>query len=103
MKIGKILRATGIAIVAATLAGCVEDTGSTGGSGLSGTQAQFDGMVSPCIAQAERMTGAYGRVSVLDRIQTGGGPILTLNAAGAKYTCRLEDDGTVTVFSEFAN
>lgn len=80
------------------------DSGVAGGDGLSGTQAQFDSMVSPCIAQASRLTGAsQGSISILDRIRTGGGPILTLSAAGAKYTCRLEDDRRVTVFSEFAN
>lgn len=88
------------------LAGCVEDTGgsSAPNDGLSGTQSQFDGMTGPCIDQAARMTGvSRGSVTILDRIRTGGGPILTLNAGGAKYTCRLENDGSVTVFSEFAN
>ncbi len=94
-----------LASAAAALAGCVETGGGSGGdTGLSGTQSQFDAMVSPCISQASRLTGvSQGSVTILDRIQTGGGPILTLDAAGAKYTCRLEDDGTVTVFSEFAN
>jgi len=61
-------------------------------------------MTDPCIAQASRLTGAsQGSIWILDRIQTGGGPILTLEAAGSKYTCRLEQDGGVTVFSVFAN
>lgn len=85
------------------LAACVEDTGSSG-SGLSGTQAQFNAMTSPCIAQAARLTGVrQSSISVIDRIQTGGGPLLTLNVGGTKYSCRLEDNGRVTVFSEFAN
>lgn len=93
----------GAAAAAAALTGCVE-TGGGMDTGLSGTDAQFDSMVYPCTAQASRMTGAsQSSIAVLDRIQTGGGPILTLSAAGAKYTCRLEDDGSVTVFSEFAN
>ena len=72
--------------------------------GLSGTPVQFDWMVTPCVAQAARLTGASrGSIRVLDRIRTGGGPILTLSAAGGKYTCRLEANDSVTVFSEYAN
>jgi len=72
--------------------------------GLSGTPVQFDRMVTPCVAQAARLTGASrGSIRVLDRIRTGGGPILTLSAAGGKYTCRLEANNSVTVFSEYAN
>jgi hypothetical protein len=98
--------------VVAALAGCGTttsvDTGMspTGpvGDGLSGTQAQFDSMTNPCIAQAARMTGlSRGAIVVTDRIRTGGGPLLTLSAGGTKYSCRLEDNGTVTVFSEYAN
>lgn len=89
---------------AAFLAGCVEDQGKAPGAGLSGTPAQFDSMVGPCVSQASRLTGVnMGSVVVTDRIQTGGGPILTLSAADTPYTCRLETDGSVTVFSEFAN
>ncbi len=72
--------------------------------GLSGTPVQFDRMVTPCVAQAARLTGASrGSIRVLDRIRTGGGPILTLSVAGGKYTCRLEANDSVTVFSEYAN
>jgi hypothetical protein len=61
-------------------------------------------MADPCIAQAARMTGLNrGAIVVTDRIRTGGGPLLTLNAGGTRYSCRLEDDGRVTVFSEYAN
>ena len=85
------------------LAACVEDSGSSG-SGLSGTQSQFDAMTGPCISQASRLTGVrQSAISVMDRIPTGGGPLLTLNVGGTKYSCRLEDNGSVTVFSEFAN
>ena len=98
LKISRIAVA-GAALLA--LGACVEDTGS---SGLSGTTNQFDSMTGPCLAQASGLTGvARGAVTVTDRIQTGGGPILTLSAAGTPYTCRLESDGSVTVFSEFAN
>ncbi len=72
--------------------------------GLSGTEAQFNSMTSPCINQASRLTGVPARdINITNRIRTGGGPLLTLEAAGTKYSCRLEDNGTVTVFSEFAN
>ena len=97
----------------------IAPTGGSGGSGdggrpaqsappaddgLSGSPEQFAAMERPCVEQASRLTGVAQRaISVLDRIRTGGGPILTLDAAGTKYTCRLEDDGGVTVFSEFAN
>jgi hypothetical protein len=95
----------------AALAGCstttTVDSGTpssgSAGEGLSGTQEQFNRMTNPCIAQASRMTGlSQGSIVVIDRIRTGGGPLLTLNAGGTKYSCRLEDDGSVTVFSEFA-
>jgi len=86
----------------AILAGCVETGGSN--SGLSGTTDQFTAMRAPCKTQAARMTGtSVSSVSILDSIQTGGGPILTLMAGGSQYTCRLEANGGVTVFSEYAN
>ena len=96
----------GTAMIA--LAGCQTDssmdTSAPKDDGLSGTQAQFDMMTDPCIRQAERMTGlSMNDISVTDRIRTGGGPLLTLNAGGTKYSCRLEDNGSVTVFSEYAN
>lgn len=97
-----LARLVALAILATGVAGCVEDTGS--GSGLSGTQSQFDAMTAPCISQAGRMTGVpQGAVIVTDRLQTGGGPLLTLSAAGRNLSCRLESDGRVTVFGEFAN
>jgi uncharacterized protein YgiM (DUF1202 family) len=77
---------------------------SASGDGLSGTQDQFNRMANPCIAQASRLTGVNrGSITVLGQIRTGGGPLLTLSAAGTKYSCRLESNGSVTVFSEFAN
>ncbi|MBK1703592.1 hypothetical protein CKO40_03230 [Halochromatium glycolicum] len=78
--------------------------GSGANDSLQGTPEQFSRMTQPCIAQASRMTGVSpGSITIIDRIRTGGGPLLTLNAGGTKYSCRLEDDGSVTVFSEFAN
>ncbi|WOI58088.1 hypothetical protein [Palleronia sp. LCG004] len=99
---------TGFKIIAlvtacAGLAGCVDDMESQG-EGLSGTPSQFDAMEGRCLSQAAGMTGVpQSAIGINERLQTGGGPILTLDAAGSSYTCRLEDDGSVTVFSEFAD
>lgn len=99
------IKMTALAVTAAALAGCVEtDGGTTGGSGLSGTQGQFNAMTSPCINQAARYASYPARdINIVDRIRTGGGPLLVLDAGGQRLSCRLEDDGSVTVFSEFAN
>lgn len=65
---------------------------------------EFSAMEQPCIRQAARMSGlSAGSISILERIQTGGGPLLTLDAGGTKLSCRKEGDGSVTVFSEYAN
>lgn len=89
------------------VAGCVETGGTGGGTpsdGLSGTDAQFNAMTAPCIDQAARVSGFPARdINIADRIRTGGGPLLVLDAGGQRLSCRLEDDGSVTVFSEFAN
>ncbi|MEE4239651.1 MAG: hypothetical protein V2I51_23265 [Anderseniella sp.] len=82
------------AAMAAALAGCGTTTGvdtsttsnAPADDGLSGTPAQFERMADPCFAQAARMTGLNrGAIVVTDRIRTGGGPLLTLNA-GARGT-----------------
>jgi hypothetical protein len=90
-----------------TLAGCVETGGTGGGApsdGLSGTDAQFNAMTAPCIDQAARFAGFPARdINIADRLRTGGGPLLVLDAGGQRLSCRLEADGSVTVFSEFAN
>jgi hypothetical protein len=87
-----------------TLAACDDTMQAETDTGLSGTSDQFDAMTGPCIEQASRMTGVFAdAIEVTGRLQTGGGPLLTLSAAGDMYSCRLEDDGSVTVFSEFAN
>lgn len=93
----------GLAIAAATLSGCVETTGGSDPA-LSGTEAQFNAMTAPCIDQAARYANYPAiDINIVDRIQTGGGPLLVLDAGGERLSCRLEDDGRVTVFSEFAN
>ena len=92
-----------VVAMVAGLAGCVEEIESAG-EGMSGTPSQFEGMRGRCLSEAARTTGVPRRaIGVNERLQTGGGPILTLDAAGSAYTCRLEEDGSVTVFSEFAD
>jgi len=96
------IRLAGLTLAAAGLAGCVETGGVADGGG--GTSDTFASMTYPCISQAARLTGvSEAAIYVTDRIETGGGPLLTLDAAGTPYSCRLESDGSVTVFSEFAN
>jgi len=94
----------GVTAIAA-LAGCVEDTGGSApvNDGLSGTQAQMDSMMEPCMDEARRVTGTSGDIYVIDQMRTGGGPLVVLDVAGQRMSCRLESNGTVTVFSEFAN
>lgn len=94
------------AAVLAALAGCVETTGEgpSVNDGLSETDAQFDAMTAPCINQAARMTGFPAKdINIAERIRTGGGALLVLDAGGQNWSCRSESDGSVTVFSEFAN
>jgi hypothetical protein len=102
-KMINCLRLIGGLAVLTVLAACVEDDGGSGDN-LSGTDAQFAAMREPCIRQAARLTGVTsGAITVSSQIQTGGGPLLVLNVAGNSYSCRLESDNSVTVFSEFAN
>ena len=85
------------------VAGCVETTG-TPDDGLSGSEAQFNAMTAPCIDQAAAMRSYPAMdINILDRIRTGGGPLLVLDVGGERLSCRLESNGGVTVFSEFAN
>ena len=85
------------------VAGCVETSGSSN-DGLSGTDAQFNAMTAPCIDQAARFANYPAMdINIADRVRTGGGPLLVLDAGGQRLSCRLEADGSVTVFSEFAN
>ncbi len=99
----KVIRlAIGVAALGA-LAGCVE-TSDTSSDGLSGTDAQFNAMTAPCIDQAARYANYPAMdINIADRVRTGGGPLLVLDAGGQRLSCRLETDGSVTVFSEFAN
>lgn len=82
------------------LTGCVEDSDD---SRLSGSRDAFARITGSCLSQASCLTGVRSdRVRVLERILTGGAPVLTLDAAGAQCTCREETDGSVAVFSEFS-
>lgn len=94
------------AAVFVSLAGCVETTGggSPASDGLSGSDAQFNAMTAPCINQASQMTGFPAKdINIVERIRTGGGALLVLDVGGQNWSCRSESDGSVTVFSEFAN
>lgn len=101
----KTIKIIGLTVAAAVLAGCVETTGTSAvNDGLSGTEAQFNAMTAPCIDQAARYANYPAMdINIADRIRTGGGPLLVLDAGGQRLSCRLESDGRVTVFSEFAN
>jgi hypothetical protein len=50
------------------------------------------------------MTGFPAKdINIAERIRTGGGALLVLDVGGRNWSCRSESDGSVTVFSEFAN
>jgi len=101
-NIKMMIGATAIAV----LAGCVETSESTPviDDGLSGTEAQFNAMTAPCINEAARVTGFPAiDINIAERIRTSGGPLLVLDVGGQNWSCRTENDGSVTVFSEFAN
>ncbi len=92
------------AVALGAVAGCVETSGTAPADGLSGTEEQFNAMTAPCIDQAARYANYPARdINIADRIRTGGGPLLVLDAGGQRLSCRLEPNGSVTVFSEFAN
>ena len=68
------------------------------------TPTEFESMRQPCIDQAATLTSTPAdQITVTNEIETGGGPLLTLDAGGTGYSCRKEADGSVTVFSEFAH
>jgi hypothetical protein len=90
----------------ASLSACVETSGdaASAADGLSGTDAQFNAMTAPCIDEAARITSFPAiDINIAERIRTGGGPLLVLEVGGQNWSCRTESDGSVTVFSEFAN
>lgn len=86
------------------LAGCV-DSGS-GGGGMSDSGAAPAGMREACIALATRLTGAPASSIVAANPITVGPDqraFIGLTVNGASYGCRIEDDGSYTVFSQYAN
>jgi hypothetical protein len=95
-----VLKTAALGFAAVALAAC--ETSDDGG--LSNNIVPPAGMETQCKNQAARYAGVTpGAVVVLSRIETGGGPLLTLQAAGQNLSCRREANGSVTVFSEFAN
>jgi hypothetical protein len=85
------------AALLAALAGCGDTEDDADPTG-------FDAMTDPCIERTASVSGlAPGNILVTDQIQTGGGPMLMLSAAGADYGCRLGADGSVTVFAAMAD
>jgi hypothetical protein len=102
------IKAIVTAVAVATLSGCTTDssmdTATSRDDNLSGTRAQFDMVEEGCISEASRMTGAHPtNIYVTKHTRTGGGPLLSLSVGGIKYRCRLGNDGSATVFREFAN
>lgn len=92
------------AVAALALTACSETGGGGTSPGLSNNITPPPGMESMCINQAARYANVpAGAITVTSRIETGGGPLITLNAAGQNLSCRREANGSVTVFSEFAN
>ncbi len=84
------------------VAGCVETVASSGG--LSDNIEAPAGMAEACLSQAVRLTGVPSSgIEMRAPIETGGGPFIGITIAGESYGCRTEDDGSVTVFSQFAN
>lgn len=99
MKIRKIL--VGSALAMAALAGCLATTDGPPSDGPGPDDAQVDGMVSPCVAEATRMTGTgLEAIAVTESRNTGDGLTLVLNVAGARYACRQGPDGSVTVYAD---
>lgn len=86
------------------LTACVETT-STGG-GLSDNATAPAGMQEACIAQATRLTGVpESGIVATNPIEAGPErrAFIGLTVNGASYGCRIEDDGSYTVFSQFAD
>ena len=101
-----MLRRTAAAMAGAiAVSGCVAAPEPPSG-GLSDTATAPVGMREACIAQAMRLTGAPAS-GIVARPPIEVGPdrraFIGLSVEGASYGCRIEDDGSYTVFSQFAN
>ncbi len=87
-----------------TLTACVETSSNSGG--LSDNAIAPVGMREACIAQATRLTGVpESGIVAANPIEAGPDrrAFIGLTVNGASYGCRIEDDGSYTVFSQFAN
>ena len=78
--------------------GVVQNLTFSGDQAGAGTGDVFAAMVQPCRTQTANYTGLPLRsVSVIDRVTTGQGPVLTLNAGRGTYYCARQPGGGVTV------
>ncbi|SEN07296.1 hypothetical protein [Palleronia pelagia] len=97
----RLSRAVRLFALVGVLSGCIVE-----GPPISGPVSTPPGMKESCIAQAVRLTGAP-QSAIVARAPISVGPenrpFIGLNVAGASYGCRIEDDGSYTVFSEYAN
>lgn len=86
-------------------AGCVS-TQAPPSAGLSDNAVAPAGMREACVAQAVRLTGVPAS-GIVTRPPIEVGPdrraFIGMSVAGASYGCRIENDGSYTVFSQFAN
>ncbi|WP_145962894.1 hypothetical protein [Mangrovicoccus ximenensis] len=97
-----ILRLAALAVSAGVAAGCAGTDPAPGR--LSDNIVPPAGMEAACLSEAERLAGVpQESIAVRNRIETGGGPFIGLDIGGASYGCRTEPDGSVTVFSQYAN
>lgn len=101
--ISKMKPVAGTAILIA-LAGCMETRAPA--DGMSNNAVAPAGMREECIAQATRLTGVpANRIVPANPIEVGPDrrAFIGLTIDGASYGCRIEDDGSYTVFSQYAN
>ena len=87
------------------VAGCVA-TPAPPTDRLSDNATAPAGMREACIAQATRLTGVPVS-GIVTRPAIEVGPdrraFIGMSVEGESYGCRIEDDGSYTVFSQFAN
>ena len=87
----------------AALTGCGSDMEDAVTPAVASDE-RFETMTDPCLEKAARFSGQpLNNITVTGQSMTGGGPLLTLSAGGTPLSCRLDSDGSVTVFSEYAN
>ena len=95
------IKLAGLGLVAATLAGCVETSGSSNAS--SGVFAP-PGMVEECVRQVRV---GQPNANITTRAPITAGPdnrvFVGMTVDGASWGCRIEDNGSYTAFPQFAN